>query len=287
MSRSTFLMLAASVALALTIVIVSSQSSDGSVAVQGTPALWTAQAGGGQQNYETFYLDQPNQIVFMNGPTFVICAVNNLSTGTLLRRLLRTPTNVWIWGSRELYNAVRNDDFSAAAHTVSFPGPEVDTRRVIRGELYFTDTKGIKFTCEAGFQEVSNQGQNSSSTGREANNRGQSSSSSSHTTCSEAECGPAPGMPNSLCPDGKSYSGPSGRCLRNTKGQCGWEILECPSGGTSGGQSSSFQPYTCGNRVCESKEGYRESAFGCDPTPQYPNICDGHVLCQDCYGQNR
>ena len=35
-------------------------------------------------------------------------------------------------------------------------------------------------------------------------------------------------MPNYLCPDGKTTAGPTGRCLRNADGKCGWEIIECP-----------------------------------------------------------
>jgi hypothetical protein len=46
--------------------------------------------------------------------------------------------------------------------------------------------------------------------------------------CPELECGPALGMPNKLCADGKTMSGPTGKCLRNTDGSCGWEVLGCP-----------------------------------------------------------
>jgi hypothetical protein len=34
-------------------------------------------------------------------------------------------------------------------------------------------------------------------------------------------------MPNYKCPDG-SIAGPTGRCLRNVDGICGWEIRHCP-----------------------------------------------------------
>lgn len=47
--------------------------------------------------------------------------------------------------------------------------------------------------------------------------------------CTPAECGPAPGMPNYLCPDGTTWAGP-GACKR-TNGKCGYEIVSCPSGG--------------------------------------------------------
>jgi hypothetical protein len=46
--------------------------------------------------------------------------------------------------------------------------------------------------------------------------------------CSEAQCGPKPGMPNALCQDGVTMSGP-GEC-KAIEGQCGWEIVECPDG---------------------------------------------------------
>jgi hypothetical protein len=46
--------------------------------------------------------------------------------------------------------------------------------------------------------------------------------------CDAAKCGPALGMPNKLCEDGKTMSGPTGRCLADSAGKCGWEIIECP-----------------------------------------------------------
>jgi hypothetical protein len=44
--------------------------------------------------------------------------------------------------------------------------------------------------------------------------------------CEPADCGPALGIPNWLCPDG-STGGPTGRCLLRD-GRCGWEVRECP-----------------------------------------------------------
>jgi eight-cysteine-cluster-containing protein len=43
--------------------------------------------------------------------------------------------------------------------------------------------------------------------------------------CSKAECGPAPGMPSQICPDG-IVAGP--RCER-VNGKCGWVITSCPT----------------------------------------------------------
>lgn len=53
--------------------------------------------------------------------------------------------------------------------------------------------------------------------------------------CDPIDCGPAPGLPNSLCSDG-STAGPTGRCVRNDEGVCGWEITSCPP------------PVACGSR---------------------------------------
>jgi hypothetical protein len=39
-------------------------------------------------------------------------------------------------------------------------------------------------------------------------------------------CGPALGMPNYLCPDGKTVAGP-GACI-DKGGTCGWDIVSCP-----------------------------------------------------------
>lgn len=45
-------------------------------------------------------------------------------------------------------------------------------------------------------------------------------------TCEPAACGPALGMPNRQCSDG-SVAGPTGRCLRQPDGACGWEVTQC------------------------------------------------------------
>ncbi|MEK6983915.1 MAG: hypothetical protein AABX33_05055 [Nanoarchaeota archaeon] len=47
-------------------------------------------------------------------------------------------------------------------------------------------------------------------------------------TCSKEECGPAPAMPNYLCPDGNTWAGHGG-CVRKRDGSCSWEIISCPS----------------------------------------------------------
>jgi hypothetical protein len=49
----------------------------------------------------------------------------------------------------------------------------------------------------------------------------------SRAVCDAARCGPALGMPNRICADGTT-AGPTGRCLANADGTCGWEVIDCP-----------------------------------------------------------
>lgn len=57
---------------------------------------------------------------------------------------------------------------------------------------------------------------------------GGSSGSGGAVECADKnQCGPALGMPNYLCGDGTT-GGPTGRCLKQTDGSCGWEVRECP-----------------------------------------------------------
>ncbi len=44
--------------------------------------------------------------------------------------------------------------------------------------------------------------------------------------CDPLKCGPQLGLPVGMCPGG-GISGPTGRCLLNADGTCGWEVLEC------------------------------------------------------------
>lgn len=48
-------------------------------------------------------------------------------------------------------------------------------------------------------------------------------------TCPVRQCGPQLGLPNQLCSDGTTVSGPTGRCLRQQDGSCGWEVIQCPN----------------------------------------------------------
>jgi hypothetical protein len=47
-------------------------------------------------------------------------------------------------------------------------------------------------------------------------------------TCDPNKCGPQLGLPNYVCADGTT-AGPTGRCLLDATGNCGWEITTCPS----------------------------------------------------------
>jgi hypothetical protein len=51
--------------------------------------------------------------------------------------------------------------------------------------------------------------------------------------CDEAECGPQLGLPNWTCADG-GLGGPTGRCIEQPTGSCGWEINDCPPAGQGG-----------------------------------------------------
>jgi hypothetical protein len=49
--------------------------------------------------------------------------------------------------------------------------------------------------------------------------------------CPADQCGPEMGMPNRTCPDGETVGGPTGRCLKQGDGSCGWEVIQCPGDG--------------------------------------------------------
>lgn len=64
--------------------------------------------------------------------------------------------------------------------------------------------------------------------------------------CEIKDCGPQMGMPNTLCPDGKTVSGPTGKCLPSGWGTCAWEVIECPK--------PKCQVTGCSGQVCADKE---------------------------------
>lgn len=85
--------------------------------------------------------------------------------------------------------------------------------------------------------------------------------------CDEAACGPRMGMPNQLCPDGRTMSGPTGRCVVRPDGACGWEVLACPdtAGAVLPGATGSIEGEPLVGAVC----GTRGSA----PCPA-DQLCD-------------
>ena len=96
--------------------------------------------------------------------------------------------------------------------------------------------------------------------------------------CTPEECGPAPGVPNELCPDGENYSG-FGPCARAEDGTCGYPRLECPGGaGGEGGAGAEGGAGGEGGAGAEGGAGGAGAAGGAggtggvDPTVQA--VCD-------------
>ncbi|MEZ4432601.1 MAG: Kazal-type serine protease inhibitor domain-containing protein [bacterium] len=83
-------------------------------------------------------------------------------------------------------------------------------------------------------------------------------------TCAPEACGPEPGAPVVECEDG-SQGGPTGRCVRDMNGICGWEIRACPE-----------DPVACGARLgdtCGADEY-------CDFDGQFCDFADATGLCR-------
>lgn len=78
--------------------------------------------------------------------------------------------------------------------------------------------------------------------------------------CTPADCGPAMGMPNSRCVDG-SMAGPTGRCLRQSHGRCGWEVRQCPP------VAAGCVRTGCSGSVCA--ERGQDVFTTCDMRPEY------------------
>jgi hypothetical protein len=86
--------------------------------------------------------------------------------------------------------------------------------------------------------------------------------------CNPQQCGPQLGMPNTQCSDGITVAGPTGRCLHQSDGSCGWEVIACPAGCASSD--------TCAaGEYCTVEDGDCNPAPGCAP---------GKVCIQLCYG---
>jgi hypothetical protein len=73
--------------------------------------------------------------------------------------------------------------------------------------------------------------------------------------CPKSACGPQLGVPNYICPDGKTVAGPTGECTSTKKDPvCHWQVISCPPG-----------PPT---QVCTDAD--------CGPMPMlYPQCADG------------
>ncbi|MBT6180228.1 MAG: hypothetical protein HOI23_23505 [Deltaproteobacteria bacterium] len=85
-------------------------------------------------------------------------------------------------------------------------------------------------------------------------------------SCTPEECGPEPGMPNSLCEDGVTIAGP-GDCEAQEDGSCGWTIVECPD---PSDPCDDLDCWPCANgecvpegEACEPGESF-DAADGCN-----------------------
>jgi len=87
-------------------------------------------------------------------------------------------------------------------------------------------------------------------------------------TCDPRECGPALGMPNTLCADGTTVAGPTGRCLRNESGSCGWEVAQCPAACPSSESCPAGSYCTTEDDVCLRPPG-------CGPNDFCAAVCYG------------
>ncbi len=95
-------------------------------------------------------------------------------------------------------------------------------------------------------------------------------------SCTKEECDPAPGMPNYICPDGKTYAGPT--CQRDASGKCGWQIISCPSTQTCKETDNGYDIFVRGmtyppdtdygkNDVCVNEKTLVE--YGCNSDGSY------------------
>lgn len=107
--------------------------------------------------------------------------------------------------------------------------------------------------------------------------------------CELAECGPAPGLPNMVCADGQSMSGPTGRCLKDDAGTCSWEILTCPTEDVCGGLlgKECEAGYTCINddgmcQVADASGVCRLQTNTCPTIAQPVCGCDGKTYGNRC-----
>jgi hypothetical protein len=71
-----------------------------------------------------------------------------------------------------------------------------------------------------------------------------------------------------LCPDGVTVAGPTGRCLRQADGSCGWEVISCDT------PCASTASCAAGEH-CTTEDGDCNRPPGCGPTDICPDLCYG------------
>lgn len=106
--------------------------------------------------------------------------------------------------------------------------------------------------------------------------------------CAAGACGPALGMPIKLCSDGVHTSGPTGKCLKNADGTCGWEIASCPPAGQFCGGIANFlcpEGKTCVDNPdddCDPNNGGADCGGICvdAPPPPAKEFCGGFANIQ-------
>jgi hypothetical protein len=104
--------------------------------------------------------------------------------------------------------------------------------------------------------------------GPEASEQAQDQALTRPALCRPRQCGPQLGLPNTLCADGVTVAGPTGRCLRQADGTCGWEVIACSNACAS---STSCAP----DEYCTLEDG------DCNPPP---GCKSGQACIALCYG---
>lgn len=87
-----------------------------------------------------------------------------------------------------------------------------------------------------------------------------SAGESNQSECAKADCGPQLGLPNWTCADG-SVGGPTGRCIKQSTGMCGWEINDCPMAGEGGASNQGGEASVAGTPAAAGAPG--EDCGGC------------------------